>query len=242
MTKHKKLNEQLNEVTYFMIFFEFLKLGCTSFGGPIAHIGFFREHFVNKKKWMDDKNFLDIVSFSNFLPGPSSSQVGMCIGYLQKGSLGAFLAWLGFTLPSAIIMIGSAYGLLFYSDFFTNGLLSGIKACVVVIVFQAILGMSKQFLNDYKKILITLVTTLILIFFTNNTYQILLIIISGVLGNFLFYEKIKAKQISLSVDYKPLFYLLLFAIILLIFPIIIIADGKVKPSHAKKAPKDPFWR
>ena len=178
MTKQKKLNEQLNEITYFMIFFEFLKLGCTSFGGPIAHIGFFREHFVNKKNWMDDKNFLDIVSFSNFLPGPSSSQVGMCIGYLQKGSLGAFLAWLGFTLPSAIIMIGSAYGLLFYSDFFTNGLLSGIKACVVVIVFQAILGMSKQFLNDYKKILITLVTTLILIFFTNNTYQIILIIIS----------------------------------------------------------------
>ena len=220
MTKQKKLNEQLNEVTYFMIFFEFLKLGCTSFGGPIAHIGFFREHFVNKKNWMDDKNFLDIVSFSNFLPGPSSSQVGMCIGYLQKGSLGAFLAWLGFTLPSAIIMIGSAYGLLFYSDFFTNGLLSGIKACVVVIVFQAILGMSKQFLNDYKKILITLVTTLILIFFTNNTYQILLIIISGVLGNFLFYEKIKAKQIYSSIDYKPLFYLFLFAIILLIFPIL----------------------
>ena len=220
MTKQKKLNEQLNEVTYFMIFFEFLKLGCTSFGGPIAHIGFFREHFVNKKKWMDDKNFLDIVSFSNFLPGPSSSQVGMCIGYLQKESLGAFLAWLGFTLPSAIIMIGSAYGLLFYSDFFTNGLLSGIKACVVVIVFQAILGMSKQFLNDYKKILITLVTTLILIFFTNNTYQIILIIISGVLGNFLFYEKINAKKISLSIDYKPLFYLLLFTIILIIFPII----------------------
>ena len=220
MTKQKKLNEQLNEVTYFMIFFEFLKLGCTSFGGPIAHIGFFREHFVNKKKWMDDKNFLDIVSFSNFLPGPSSSQVGMCIGYLQKGSLGAFLAWLGFTLPSAIIMIGSAYGLLFYSDFFTNGLLSGIKACVVVIVFQAILGMSKQFLNDYKKILITIVTTLILIFFSNNTYQIILIIISGVLGNFLFYEKINTKKISLSIDYKPLFYLLLFTIILIIFPII----------------------
>ncbi len=220
MTKHKKLNEQLNEVTYFMIFFEFLKLGCTSFGGPIAHISFFREHFVNKKKWMGDKNFLDIVSFSNFLPGPSSSQVGMCIGYLQKGSLGAFFAWLGFTLPSAIIMVGSAYGLLFYSDFFTNGLLSGIKACVVVIVLQAILGMSKQFLNDYKKILITLVTTLILIYFTNNTYQILLIIISGIVGNFLFYEKIKTKQISLSIDYKPLFYLLLFAIILLIFPIL----------------------
>ena len=108
--------------------------------------------------------------------------------------------------------------------------------------FSSNFGDSKQYLNDYKKILITLVTTLILIFFTNNTYQILLIIISGVLGNFLFYEKIKATKISLSIDYKPLSYLFLFTIILIIFPIIIITDGKVKPNHAKKAPKDPFWR
>ena len=220
MAKHKKLNEQLDDITYFIIFFEFLKLGCTSFGGPIAHIGFFREHFVNKKKWIDDKNFLDIVSFSNFLPGPSSSQVGMCIGYLQKGSLGAFLAWLGFTLPSAIIMIASAYGLLFYNDFFTEGILSGIKASVVVIVFQAILSMSKQYLNDYKKILITIISASILIFFTNNTYQLILIIISGVVGNFLFHKKIKGKKISLLISYKPLFYLFLFVIVLLIFPIL----------------------
>ena len=220
MGKHKKLNEQLDYITNFIIFFEFLKLGCTSFGGPIAHIGFFREHFVNKKKWIDDKSFLDIVSFSNFLPGPSSSQVGMCIGYLQKGPLGAFLAWLGFTLPSAIIMIVSAYGLLFYNNFFTEGLLSGIKACVIVIVFQAIFGMSKQHLNDYKKFLITIITTSILIFFTNNTYQLILIIISGILGIFLFREKIKAKPISLSLDYMSSFYLFIFTLLLLIFPIL----------------------
>ena len=220
MAKHKKLNEQLDYITNFIIFFEFLKLGCTSFGGPIAHIGFFREHFVNKKKWIDDKSFLDIVSFSNFLPGPSSSQVGMCIGYLQKGSLGAFLAWLGFTLPSAIIMIVSAYGLLFYNNFFTEGLLSGIKACVIVIVFQAIFGMSKQYLNDYKKFLITIITTLILIFFTNNNYQLILIIISGIFGIFLFREKTKAKPISLSLDYISFLYLFIFVLLLLFFPIL----------------------
>ena len=220
MIKNKKLNKQFNKVTFFIIFYEFLKLGCTSFGGPIAHIGFFREHFVNKKKWIDDKNFLEIVSFSNFLPGPSSSQVGMCIGYLQKGPLGAFMAWLGFTLPSATIMIASAYGLFFYSNFFTEGLLSGIKACVVVIVFQAILGMSKQYLNDYKKILITVITTLILIYFTNNTYQIILIIISGVLGNFLFREKIKAKPMSMSLDYMAFLNLFVFVLLLIILPIL----------------------
>lgn len=220
MIKNKKLNKQLNKVTFFIIFYEFLKLGCTSFGGPIAHIGFFREHFVNKKKWIDDKSFLEIVSFSNFLPGPSSSQVGMCIGYLQKGPLGAFMAWLGFTLPSATIMIASAYGLFFYSNFFTEGLISGIKACVVVIVFQAILGMSKQYLNDYKKISITVITTLILIYFTNNTYQIILIIISGILGNFLFSKKIKAKPMGISIDYMAFFNLFVFALLLIIFPIL----------------------
>ena len=138
MVKQKKLNQQIDKITLICIFLEFLKLGLTSFGGPIAHIGFFREHFVKNKKWLDDKIFLDIVSFANFLPGPSSSQVGMCIGYLKKGSIGALCAWLGFTMPSAIIMILSAYGLVFYQDFFSEGLLTGIKTCVVVIVFQAI--------------------------------------------------------------------------------------------------------
>ena len=220
MVKYKKLNEQLDKITYFVIFFEFLKLGCTSFGGPVAHIGFFRDHFVKKKKWIDEKSFLDIVSFSNFLPGPSSSQVGMCIGYLQKGSLGAFLAWLGFTLPSAIIMILSAYGLFAYSNAFTEGVLSGIKVCVIVIVFQAIFGMSKQYLDDFKKISITFITALVLIFFTNNSYQIILIIISGIIGCFIFREKIKSKQKSLSIDYIPLVYIFLFAILLLVFPIL----------------------
>ena len=170
MVQKKKLNEELNKISYFLIFIEFLKLGFTSFGGPIAHIAFFRDHFVKKKEWLDDNNFLDIVSFSNFLPGPSSSQVGMCIGYLKKGTFGALLAWLGFTLPSAVIMIFSAFGLFFYKDFFSGGLLIGIKASVGIIVFQAIIGMSKQYLNDYRKVTITISTALALTFLTNNSY------------------------------------------------------------------------
>ena len=105
MKKKKKINNQKEKTSLFLIFFEFLMLGLTSFGCPIAHIAFFRENFVIKKKWFDEKTYIDIVSFSNFLPGPSSSQVGMCIGYLKRGILGTFFAWLGFTLPSAIIMI-----------------------------------------------------------------------------------------------------------------------------------------
>ena len=128
MKQHKKIKNYKNKINNFKIFYEFLILGLTSFGGPIAHIAFFRENFVNKKKWIDEKTFLDIVSFSNFLPGPSSSQVGMCIGFIKNGQIGSFLAWLGFTLPSAIMMILFALGYLQFNEQIAEGFLRGIKA------------------------------------------------------------------------------------------------------------------
>ena len=118
MKENKKINSSKKEINNFVIFCEFLILGLTSFGGPVAHIAYFRDNFVVKKKWFDEKTYIDIVSFSNFLPGPSSSQVGMCIGYLKKGLLGSFFAWLGFTLPSAIIMILFAFGYLYFKEYF----------------------------------------------------------------------------------------------------------------------------
>ena len=220
MVQKKKLNEELNKISYFLIFIEFLKLGFTSFGGPIAHIAFFRDHFVKKKEWLDDNNFLDIVSFSNFLPGPSSSQVGMCIGYLKKGTFGALLAWLGFTLPSAVIMIFSAFGLFFYKDFFSGGLLIGIKASVGIIVFQAIIGMSKQYLNDYRKVTITISTALALTFLTNNSYQIFYIIFFGVVGVFLFETPNKRSYVQKQFSYMYLIYLILFFLFLFVFPLV----------------------
>ena len=220
MVQKKKLNEDFNKISFFLIFIEFLKLGFTSFGGPIAHIAFFRDHFVKKKEWLDDNNFLDIVSFSNFLPGPSSSQVGMCIGYLKKGTFGALLAWLGFTLPSAVIMIFSAFGLFFYKDFFSGGLLTGIKASVSIIVFQAIIGMSKQYLNDYKKVTITISTALALTFLTNNSYQIFYIIFFGMVGVFLFEIPNKRSFVQKQFSYIYLIYLILFFLFLFVFPLV----------------------
>ncbi len=220
MVQKKKLNEDFNKISFFLIFIEFLKLGFTSFGGPIAHIAFFRDHFVKKKEWLDDNDFLDIVSFSNFLPGPSSSQVGMCIGYLKKGTFGALLAWLGFTLPSATIMIFSAFGLFFYKDFFSGGLLTGIKASVSIIVFQAIIAMSKQYLNDYKKVTITISTALALTFLTNNSYQIFYIIFFGMVGVFLFETPKKRSFVQKQFSYMYLIYLILFFLFLLVFPLV----------------------
>ena len=130
------------------IFLSFLLLGLTSFGGPIAHIGYFRNFFVKQKKWLDDKLYADFISLCNFLPGPSSSQVGISIGYYFKGIKGAILAWIGFTTPSVIILMLFGYAILNYDSSIPQGVLKGLKAIVVVIVFQAILGMSKNLLKD----------------------------------------------------------------------------------------------
>ncbi len=220
MIKKNFLNKELKKITNLTIFFEFLKLGFTSFGGPIAHISFFREHFVKKRGWLDNNNFIDLVSFSNFLPGPSSSQVGMCIGYIKKGTFGALSAWLGFTLPSAIIMIISALGFFQYKEFLVGGFLDGIKAAVVIIVFQAVCTMSKQFLDNYKKIIITISTALILIFLTNNSYQIILIFIFGVIGIFIFDKNDNSMHLKKKITHLSLFYLFVFFLLLIFLPLL----------------------
>ena len=102
------------------IFLSFLLLGLTSFGGPIAHIGYFREFFVKQKKWLDEKLYADFVSLCNFLPGPSSSQVSISIVYYFKGIKGAILAWVGFTMPSVIILMLFGYTILNYDNFQNN--------------------------------------------------------------------------------------------------------------------------
>lgn len=92
------------------IFLVALRLGCTSFGGPVAHLAFFRKEYVEKRRWLDEAHYADLVALCQFLPGPGSSQIGFGIGYLQRGLAGGFAAWVGFTLPSALAMIAFAYG------------------------------------------------------------------------------------------------------------------------------------
>ena len=105
------------------ILYSFFLLGLTSFGGPVAHIGYFRNVFVKQKKWLDEKTYIDFVSLCNFLPGPSSSQVGMSIGYYFKGFKGALLAWIGFTAPSALILIAFAYTILNFENSISYGII-----------------------------------------------------------------------------------------------------------------------
>src|SRR6516164_11790930 len=121
----------------------FFRLGISSFGGPIAHIGYFREEFVVRRKWIDEHAYAGLVGLCQFLPGPASSQVGFSIGLMRAGYLGALAAWTGFTLPSAIILLLFAYGVGSLSGAFGTGLLHGLKLVAVAIVAQAVWGMAR---------------------------------------------------------------------------------------------------
>ena len=188
-------------VTYTEILFSFFLLGLTSFGGPIAHIGYFRNVFVKQKKWLDEKTYLDFVSLCNFLPGPSSSQVGMSIGYHFKGISGSLLAWLGFTLPSAIILMIFGYAIFNFENSISYGVLQGLKAIVVAIVLQAILGMRKNLLEDSFGYMIVFITTVILIIYPSSLNQFLCLLLGGFFG-LIIYKNDKQSEIKNNIQIK----------------------------------------
>ena len=139
-TSHADLNKQ----SPWEVFKIFTRLGCTSFGGPTAHLGYFRDEFVEKRKWFSDKQYADLVALCQFLPGPASSQVGMAIGLQRAGYLGMFFAWVGFTLPSVLLMVAFALGVAQLGDISEAGWLLGLKAAAVAVVAQAVYGMTKN--------------------------------------------------------------------------------------------------
>lgn len=133
------------------IFLVALRLGCTSFGGPIAHLAFFREEYVVKRRWLDEAHYADLVALCQFLPGPASSQTGFGIGYLQRGLAGGLAAWLGFTLPSALLMVGFAYGVTSLGDLESAGWLKGLKVAAVAVVAQAVWLMGRNLCPDWPR-------------------------------------------------------------------------------------------
>ena len=130
------------------VFLAFLKLGLTSFGGPVAHLGYFRDEFVVRRQWLDEQGYSDLVALCQFLPGPASSQVGMAIGLSQAGIRGAVAAWCGFTAPSALLMVALGASLSQWRDAVPEGLVHGFKLLAVVVVAQAVWGMARVFCRD----------------------------------------------------------------------------------------------
>lgn len=164
------------------VFWAFLKLGLTSFGGPIAHLGYFREEFVTRRRWFDDRAYGDLVALCQFLPGPASSQVGFAIGLLRAGPLGAAAAWAGFTLPSALLMLAFALGAAALDGPLAQGILHGLKLVAVAVVAQAVLGMAKSLTPDRQRAAIAVLAVAMMVILGGVFGQIGGIVIGGLLG------------------------------------------------------------
>jgi chromate transporter len=160
----------------------FLKLGVTCFGGPIAHIGYFREEFVVRRRWLDEQAYADLVALCQFLPGPASSQVGFALGLMRAGYRGGLAAWTGFTLPSAIALVLFAYGAGALGGPIGIGLLHGLKLVAVAIVAQAVWGMARTLCPDRERASIAVVAALIILFSTSAIAQIAAILVGGIAG------------------------------------------------------------
>ncbi len=164
------------------IFLLFLRLGCIAFGGPIAHISYFHREFVISKKWYSEKEYFNLVSLCHFLPGPASSQVGIAIGLSRGGITGAIAAWVGFTLPSAVLLIIFAQGIHHWQNILDNGVLQGILIAACAIVADAVWSMVRKFCTNFMSFFIAVISTLIFIFLSSAITQILVIIFSAIFG------------------------------------------------------------
>jgi chromate transporter len=160
----------------------FLKLGVTSFGGPIAHLGYFRAEIVQRRKWLDDAEYADLVALCQFLPGPASSQLGFGIGLYRAGSLGALAAFVGFTLPSAVLMVAFALGFGLFDGVVGSGVLMGLTIVAVAIVAQAVLGMARTLTPDRQRASIAAVAAVLAMLVAGSAGQVAAIALGAVAG------------------------------------------------------------
>jgi chromate transporter len=160
----------------------FGQLGMISFGGPIAHIGYFRQEFVVHRRWLDERTYADLVALCQFLPGPASSQVGFSIGLMRAGYLGGLAAWSAFTLPSAAFMVLFAYGAAHLQGFAWPGLLHGLQLAAVAIVAQAVWGMARTLCPDRTRVCIALAAAVLTLAVASSAGQIGAIALGGLAG------------------------------------------------------------
>jgi len=164
------------------VFSAFLKLGLTSFGGPVAHLGYFRDELVLRRRWIDEKGYADLVALSQFLPGPASSQVGFALGLLRGGPLGALAAWTAFTLPSVILLVLFALGAAAFDGPIGSGILAGLKIVAVAIVAQAVWGMARTLCPDRARASIALGAAVIVLLAAGSLGQVAAIALGAAAG------------------------------------------------------------
>ncbi len=206
------------------IFLIFLRLGLTSFGGPVAHIGYFRDEFVSRRKWLSERSYADLVALCQFLPGPASSQVGLALGLSRNGYSGALAAWLGFTAPSAIALILFALGLSHYGDAMPTGVLHGLKVVAVAVVAQAVWGMARNLCPDNARITLMAFACCAVLLVPSAWVQVLVIIIAAVLGLKLYKPEQQNSQDALPIAISRRmggFWLSLFFALLILLPMLV---------------------
>ena len=206
------------------IFKTFFQLGLTSFGGPVAHIGYFRTAFVQEKRWLDDRAYSDLVAFAQFMPGPASSQVGMAIGYRFAGVWGALLAFAGFTAPSALIMIAAAYGIQFLDQAFGASLVHGLKLAAVAVVAHAVCSMARSLCPDLKRAGIAIAVAAFVLAVPMALAQLAVVAAGAMLGHFMLQNLVTAPTSTaprVRKNHRHLWLVLgLFTGILLIAPLL----------------------
>lgn len=173
---------QPRQGTVWEVFWVFLKLGVASFGGPIAHLGYFRDELVQRRKWLNDNDYGDLVALGQFLPGPASSQVGFGIGLYRAGPAGAIAAFLAFTLPSAILLVAFAFGASLFHGPIGGGLLTGLKIVAVAIVAQAVWGMARTLTSDRQRAGIAVVAAVIALLLAGSVGQIGALVVGAIAG------------------------------------------------------------
>ena len=164
------------------VFLVFLRLGCTSFGGPVAHLGYYRADVVAKRQWLSEATFADLVALCQFMPGPASSQTGMAIGLLRAGPLGMLAAWVGFTLPSALAMTLFGYGIGAIGDVAHAGWLRGLKLVAVAVVAQAVWGMARSLAPDRARASVAVAACLVALAEPSSLGQVAAILTGGLAG------------------------------------------------------------
>ena len=164
------------------VFLAFLRLGLTSFGGPVAHIGYFHNEFVVRRKWLDERAYADLVALCQFLPGPASSQVGIGIGLSRAGLPGALAAWFAFTMPSAIALVVFGFGVTTFGETIGSGALHGLKVVAVAVVAQAVWAMAKNLCPDAKRATMAVLATIGVLAIASPFAQVGAIAVGGIIG------------------------------------------------------------
>lgn len=226
--------------TALAVFLAFLKLGCSAFGRPIAHLGYFRDEFVRRRGWLSESSYADLVALCQFLPGPASSQVGMALGLARAGYPGALAAWLGFTLPSALLLVLFALGLGRWGALLPEGVLHGLKIAAVAVVAQAVWGMGRSLCPDRPRLTLMALSCASVLAWPTAWTQVAVIAGAGLAGLALLKtEAVEGhERLPIDIGYRgALLFLTLFAVLLVCLPL----AARLWPEHRLRL-LDAFYR